>query len=358
VHKKVWRKILAGQRISPSEGLILWREAPFLELAAAARDYRERLIPGNRVTFVWDSNPNYTNICINDCSFCAFWRRAGSSEAFVRLVEELLASFREAACQGVTTILLQGGVNPELPLSYYLNLVRRTVAEVPEVHPHFFSPPEIRGMALAEGLTVTEVLRLLWEAGLRTLPGGGAEILSDRVRKIISPRKGTAADWLMVMREAHRLGFRTTATMMFGHREKPADLIAHLDAIRNLQDEHQGFTAFIPWSFKTPHSPLGKKITRRATGLDYLRHLALARIYLDNFPHVQASPFSEGKKIGQVALHCGADDFGGILREESVHRAAGHINPLEVTEMVDLIRAAGFTAAQRDTHYRILKIYE
>lgn len=345
------------ERISPKKGLALLKDAPLLGLAEKANEIRHQKNKGNAVTFVVDTNPNYTNICIMECSFCAFYRKSSAPDAYVRPIDELIAAFRQANERGATTILLQGGVNPELPLSYYLDLVRRTVAEVPAVHPHFFSPPEIMGMSNSSGRTLEEVLNLLWEAGLRSIPGGGAEILSERVKSIVSPRKCTAAQWLTVMRLAHRVGFKTTATMMFGHLEKNEDIITHLEAIRTLQDEYAGFTAFIPWSFKPANSPLGEETGRNPQAIAYLRLIALARIYLDNFPHIQASPFSEGKKIGQIALHFGADDFGGTLLEENVHRAAGYVNLGGPEESIALIQAAGFDAAQRDTTYRILRLF-
>lgn len=351
----ILQKIKDQRRLSPTEGLTLLREAPLLELAEAAGEIRHRQNPGGMVTFVVDTNPNYTNICVNDCTFCAFYRRSGAPDAYVRSVDELIGSFKAAAAAGVRTVLLQGGVNPELPLSYYLELVTRTIREAPEIHPHFFSPPEIMGMAATSGRKLEEVLTLLWEAGLRTLPGGGAEVLSEQVKAIVSPRKGTARDWIGVMRAAHRIGFQSTATMMFGHAETDRDIITHLQAIRNLQDEYDGFTAFIPWSFKPGNSPLGERTGRQPQALRYLRLIALARIYLDNFPHIQTSPFSEGKKIGQVALHFGADDFGGTLLEENVHRAADFVNPGSMEESICLVHAAGFDAAERDTRYRILK---
>ncbi len=261
------------------------------------------------------------------------------------------------ASKGVTTILLQGGVDPSLPFQYYLDLVRRTVAEVPGVHPHFFSTSEILGMSDVSGLNVREVLRQLREAGLRTIPGGGAEILSDRVKRKISNRKGTSADWLQVMREAHGLGYKTTATMMYGHLENDEDIVEHLEVVRKLQDEHHGFTAFIPWSFKPGNTPLEKIIPQYATPTRYLQIIALSRIYLDNVPHIQASWFSEGKKTGQIALHFGADDFGGTLLEENVHAAANFVNKTNVEECIRLIHESGFDAAQRTTLYDILREY-
>ncbi|MCK5573762.1 MAG: dehypoxanthine futalosine cyclase, partial [Bacteroidetes bacterium] len=322
----VVRKVRAGERIDRTEGLFLLHNTDLLELAGLAGDIRFRKNPEHRVTFVVDSNPNYSNVCTVDCIFCAFYRRPGDPEAYTHSVEEMIRRFREAASGGVTTILLQGGVHPELPMDYYLELVRRTVTEVGEVHPHFFSTSEIIGMAQVSGSSIPEVLAALWEAGLRTLPGGGAEILSDRVKRKISSKKGTSADWLEVMREAHRIGYKSTATMMYGHIEKDDDIIEHLDVIRQLQDESGGFTAFIPWSFKPGNTPLQKNIPHYATSTRYLQMIALSRIYLDNFQHIQASWFSEGKKTGQIALHFGADDFGGTLLEENVHAAANFVN--------------------------------
>jgi dehypoxanthine futalosine cyclase len=306
---------------------------------------------------VVDTNPNYTNVCNVDCIFCAFYRHPGEEGAYTYSVDHMIQKFREAAEKGVTTILLQGGVNPELPLGYYLELVRRTVDEVPGVTPHFFSTSEIIGIAEISALTVPQVLEQLWAAGQRTIPGGGAEILSDRIKRKISSKKGTSADWISVMREAHRLGFRTTATMMYGHIEADEDIIEHLDAIRRLQDETGGFTAFIPWSFKPGNTPLEKIIPHYATATRYYRLTALSRVYLDNVDHIQASWFSEGKKAGQVALHFGADDFGGTLLEENVHAAANFVNRTNTEECISMIHGAGFAAAQRTTLYDILKEY-
>jgi cyclic dehypoxanthinyl futalosine synthase len=212
-------------------------------------------------------------------------------------------------------------------------------------------------MANISGLTIPQVLQRLWDAGLRSLPGGGAEILSDRVKKKISHLKGTSADWLNVMREAHRIGYKSTATMMYGHLEKDEDIIEHLDAIRGLQDEYRGFTAFVPWSFKPGNTPLEKIIPTYATPTRYLQMLAISRIYLDNFPHIQASWFSEGKKTGQIALHFGADDFGGTLLEENVHAAANFVNKTNTDECIQLIHESGFDAAQRTTLYEILSVH-
>jgi cyclic dehypoxanthinyl futalosine synthase len=342
-----------GKRISKGEGLLLLREAELLDLAEMANEMRFRLNPLPRVTFVRDTNPNYTNICGNDCAFCAFYRHAGEEGAYIASINEMIGNFRRAADAGITTVLLQGGVNPALSFDYFLEMVIRTVKEVPGVHPHFYSPPEIIGMSRVSGLSISAVLNKLWDAGLRTLPGGGAEVLSDSVKKKISPLKGNSSDWLSVMRKAHRIGYKSTATMMYGHLETDEDILRHLESIRSLQDDYQGFTAFIPWSYKPDNTPLGKSISQRATPTRYLKIIALSRIYLDNFPHIQASWFSEGKKTGQIALHFGADDFGGILLEENVHAAANFLNKSNAGECIRMIHAAGFDAAERNTLYDI-----
>ena len=352
------RNIRGGQRISREEGLYLLRNGDLLDLADLAGEVRFRINPDRRVTFVLDTNPNYSNLCTVDCIFCAFYRHPGEDGEYTYSVDHMIAKFKESAAKGITTVLLQGGVHPSLPFSYYLELVERTVKEVPEVYPHFFSTSEILGMAKISGYSVPDVLKKLWDAGLRSLPGGGAEVLSDRVKKKISHLKGTSADWLGVMREAHRIGYKSTATMMFGHLENDEDIIEHLEVIRQLQDEYHGFTAFVPWSFKPGNTPLEKIIPSYATPTRYLQMIALSRIYLDNFPHIQASWFSEGKKTGQIALHFGAGDFGGTLDEENVHAAANFINKTNTEECVQLIHESGFAAAQRTTLYDILKVYE
>lgn len=355
---RLYDKATAGERLTRDEGLQLLKNGELLELGAAADTVRRRKIPQPWVTFVVDTNPNYTNVCNVDCIFCAFYRHEGEAGSYTYSVDEMIQKFKETAQKGVNTILLQGGVNPNLPFEYYLELVRRTRAEVPEVHPHFFSTSEIKGMAEVSGLTVREVLQQLKLAGLNTIPGGGAEILSERVRKKISHKKGSPAEWLDIMREAHLLGYKTTATMMYGHLETDEDIITHLESIRSLQDETGGFTAFIPWSFKPGNTPLERIIPTYATPTRYLQIIAFARVYLDNFPHIQASWFSEGKKIGQIALHFGADDFGGTLVEENVHAAANFVNKTSTEEVIQLIRESGYLPAQRSTLYEILKVYE
>jgi cyclic dehypoxanthinyl futalosine synthase len=350
-------KAEAGARLDRAEGRWLLTEAPLVELGSLAQAARFQRIPDKRVTFVIDTNPNYTNVCITDCQFCAFYRKPGDKEAYTLTVDEVMAKIETASRAGATTVLLQGGHNPALPLDYYLSLVRETRRRFPGVTPHFFTASEIQTVAQVTGKPVPEIIALLNEAGLETLPGGGAEVLSERVRQRIEPKKGGPRAWLDVHREAHRQGLRSTATMMYGHVEEPEDILDHLDAIRALQDEYGGFTAFVPWSFKPGNTLLEKWIKHYKGPNAYLRMLAVSRLYLDNFPHIQASWFSEGKRTGQVALHWGADDFGGTLFEENVHAAADYVNKTTVEEIVTLIRDAGFTPAQRSTTYDILRTF-
>src|SRR5262245_55373258 len=350
-------RVFGGERLGREDGRWLLTEAPLLEVGALASEVRFRRWPERRVTFVIDTNPNYTNVCITDCQFCAFYRKPGDPEAYTLTVDEVLAKIEAAAARGATTVLLQGGHNPALPLDYYLSLVSETRRRFPHVTPHFFTASEIQTVAGVSGLTVGAVLDRLYEAGQRTLPGGGAEVLSTRVRRRIEPKKGGPEAWLEVHRQAHRRGFDSTATMMYGHVEQPDDILDHFDAIRDLQDEHRGFTAFVPWSFKPNNTLLEKWIKHYQGPNAYLRMLAVSRLYLDNFAHIQASWFSEGKRAGQIALHFGADDFGGTLFEENVHAAADYVNKTTVEEIVELIRDAGFTPAQRTTTYDILRTY-
>ncbi|MGE5314594.1 MAG: cyclic dehypoxanthinyl futalosine synthase [Acidobacteriota bacterium] len=353
---EIYAKIRNNERITKEDGVMLLRNAELLDLADLANEIRFKKNPDPAVTFLIDSNPNYTNVCSIDCIFCAFYRHAGEEGAYVHTVDEMIDNFKQSAAKGVTTILLQGGVNPDIPFEYYLELVERTRKEVPEIYPHFFSTSEIIGMANVSGLSVPDVLKKLWDAGLRSIPGGGAEILSERVRRKLSHKKGSPDEWISVMREAQKLGYKTTATMMYGHLETDEDIVTHLESVRALQDEYGGFTAFIPWSFKPGNTPLEKIIPTYATPMRYLQMLAFSRIYLDNVQHIQASWFSEGKKTGQIALHFGADDFGGTLLEENVHAAANFVNKTNTEECIQMIHDAGFDAAQRDTLYAIRKV--
>lgn len=345
------------KRVSFEEGLELFEQAPLERLQQQAQSIRNVKNAPHLVTFVLDSNPNYTNICTIDCSFCAFYRHPGAKDAYTKSVDEVMAHFALAREAGLTTVLLQGGVNPTLPLQYYIDLVTTARRLYPEIHPHFFSAVEIWQCAHASHLSIEEVLQRLWDAGLRTIPGGGAEILSERVRLAISPKKMGPGDWIAIHQQAHRIGYRTTATMMYGHLEEPRDILLHLDALRTTQDLLPGFTCFIPWSYKSDRTALRRKVRHWAGRDAYFRILAFARIYLDNFDHIGASWFGEGKEIGIQALHYGADDFGGTILEENVHRATEWINKADHNDMLTMIRQAGFEPAQRNTFHHIIRTY-
>lgn len=353
-------KVSRGERPTTAEGVYLLTEAPLLELGALANEVRARKTDPKVVTYVIDTNPNYTNWCTVDCHFCAFYRKPGkpAADGYTHDVEGVMKMMETAKQLGATTVLLQGGLNPDIPWSFYTDIVRQARRRYPDITPHFFSAPEIHQMAEVSGLSIRGVLDALYEAGQRTLPGGGAEILATRVRKRISVKKGGPEAWLDVHREAHRAGMRSTATMMYGHVETPAEIVEHLDYIRALQDETHGFTAFVPWSYKRGNTPMESKVPHLAGASMYFRVLAASRLYLDNFDHIQATWFSEGKKTGQIALHFGADDFGGTLFEENVHLATGHVAKTTIAEIETLIRESGFTPAQRDTLYNILRTGE
>jgi len=353
-------KVRRGERLGPAEGVHLLTEAPLLELGTLAHEVRSRRNDPRLVTYVLDTNPNYTNVCTVDCHFCAFYRKPGANapDAYTHDVEGVMRMMEAADQIGATTVLLQGGLNPAIPWSFYPDIVRESRRRWPHITPHFFSAPEIHQMAAVSGLTVRGVLEALHAAGQTTLPGGGAEILAQRVRQRVSVKKGGPETWLDVHREAHRVGMRSTATMMYGHIETDAEIVEHFDSIRDLQDETKGFTAFVPWSYKRGNTPMEARVPQVAGASRYLRVLAAARLYLDNFDHIQASWFGEGKKTGQIALHFGADDFGGTLFEEYVHLATGHLNKVTQPEIETLIREAGFTPAQRTTLYEILRVSE
>lgn len=348
-----------SNRIDSRQALGLFQNATQLELMARAHELRMARHPGNEVTFAVDTNPNYTNICVTQCAFCSFFRASGHPEAYVLSPEEVGEKARKAQQQGATTVLLQGGHHPDLRLAYYLDLISAIREAAPGMHLHLFSPTEIAHVALVEGISWDTVLERFFEAGMRTLPGGGAEILSERVRGEISPRKISARDWLQIMRIAHRIGFRTSATMTYGHVETGEELVEHLMRLRGLQDETGGFYAFIPWSFKPGSSRLARRVPQAALPSAYVRIIALSRIVLDNFPHIQASWFSEGWRAGQLALNAGADDFGGLLLEENVLRQARHAVATTLQNAVVLIQEAGFVSVQRTALYeKIHRVFE
>lgn len=356
-------------RLTKKEGLALLKTADLLGLGMMADDMRKALHPHANVSFIIDRNINYTNVCINQCRFCAFYRNEKDPDAYVLSKRKLFNKIKETLEAGGTQILMQGGLHPDLGLDYYLDLLKSIKLKF-NIHVHGFSPPEITYIADKAGYSVKETLEILRDAGLDSIPGGGAEILSDRVREKVSPKKIKSGQWLKVMEEAHKIGMKTTATMMFGSVEGPEDIIEHLEAIRRLQDKTGGFTAFIPWSFQPGNTELqgsgvrskgqgvrGKefKIQNPATGVEYLRILALSRIYLDNVPNIQASWVTQGLKMAQVALRFGTNDFGSTMLEENVVAAAGVKFKVSVSDIVNAIEGAGFKPAQRDMYYNIIK---
>jgi cyclic dehypoxanthinyl futalosine synthase len=339
-----------GRRIGPEEGLALLRNADLLTLGELANAVRRRLHPERVVTYIIDRNINYTNICVNKCAFCAFYRDQDSPDAYVLSREEIFSKIGETIALGGTQILMQGGVHPDLGLDYFEELFRAIKSRF-IIQVHSLSPSEITYLARKAGLSVRDTLRRLKAAGLDSIPGGGAEILVDRVRERLSPNKIRWRDWMAVMREAHLLGMPTTATMMFGSLETQEDVIQHLVRVRDLQEETRGFTAFIPWTYQPGNTKLGG---RPATAVEYLKTLAVSRIVLDNVRNIQASWVTQGAKIAQVALEFGANDFGSTMIEENVVAAAGVSFRMSREEIVRLIKDAGYQAAQRTTTYSIL----
>ncbi|NPB04920.1 MAG: dehypoxanthine futalosine cyclase [Aquificae bacterium] len=353
--KEVFSKVLAGERIGPQEGLLLLKEAPLNALGFLANEVRKRLHPDGVVTFVVDRNVNYTNVCTTACKFCAFFvPYSRKEEGYLLTEEELLEKVRELVEWGGTTLLMQGGMRPDVGLDYFVKLFRAVKKHFPQVQVHSLSAPEVVYLARKEGLSVEEVLRVLKEAGLDSLPGGGAEVLSDRVREKVSPAKCSVDEWLRVHETAHRLGMPTTATMMFGHLETDEDIVEHLERIRELQDRTGGFTAFIPWTFVPGNTQLDH--LKKSPPTRYLKVLALSRVYLDNFKNVQSSHVTQTMKVGVVGLHYGANDLGSVMIEENVVSATSHkVRIPKVEDMVREIKKAGFKPAQRDTYYRIVR---
>ncbi len=347
---EVLDRAAAGGRITFEEGVRLYREAPLHELGAAAHARRTALYPGLDVTYVVDTTINYTNVCNVHCTFCAFFRPERHGEGYTMSHDKVLERVKYAADQGATQIMIQGGVNPELRIEWFERLFRRVAAEFPNVDIHSLSVSEIAGLSAVEGLPPREVLLRLKAAGLKSLPGAGAEILVERVRKRISARKIVPEAWIGIMRDAQQLGLPTTATMMFGSIETAEERIAHLEVIRDLQDETGGFTAFIPWYYVPYKTPLRGK---EATGLEYLRVLAVARLFLDNLPHLQASWLTPGLKLGQLALFYGCDDMGGTILEEQVVHDAGSTNEATRAQLEGIVRGAGFTPVIRDTYWNL-----
>jgi cyclic dehypoxanthinyl futalosine synthase len=351
-------KALSGERISDDDARVLLTSRELVRIGRAAHELRNRRTEQGRVTFIVDRNLNYTNVCYTDCNFCAFYRRPGDvREGYVLPKPVIFKKIEETIALGGTGVLMQGGHNPDLGIDWYEDLFRSIKARYP-IHLHALSPSEVQHIARKDKLTTSDTLSRLRDAGLDSIPGGGAEILSDRVRRIISPQKTKSEEWLGVMRAAHRLGMSTTATMMWGHVETLDERIDHLRQLRDLQDEMSGFRAFISWTFQPDNTELAEQVTWFPTSVDYLMMQAVSRIYLDNVDHIQSSWVTQGMKVGQVALFYGADDLGSIMIEENVVSAAGTTYRAGVEDFLHTIRNAGFRPSQRDTLYRTVRDYD
>lgn len=348
-------KVQSGERLTRADALRLFVHHNLPELAALANLVRSRLHPDNTVTYVLGRNINYTNVCWVQCRFCAFYRAPGNDEAYVLPRETIHAKIREMAEAGGIEILMQGGLNPKLHIGYFEDLFHGIKKEFGEygVVLHALSPAEIIYIARISHIDLAECIRRLRDAGLDSIPGGGAEILTDRVRQQISPHKDTADEWLHCMRVAHQEGMRTTVTMMYGSVDTAEDRVEHLLRVRDLQDETGGFSAFIPWSFQPDGTDLGGT---RASAFDYLRTVAVSRLVLDNVPNMQASWVTQGPKVAQIALGYGLNDFGSTMMEENVVSAAGCAFSMPIDEIERIIDAAGYTPARRDTQYNLLPL--
>jgi cyclic dehypoxanthinyl futalosine synthase len=348
-------KALAGERIADADAAALLRSRDLVRIGHVAHEIRNRKNPPERVTFVIDRNLNYTNVCYTDCSFCAFYRRPDDLRDGYTLPRPVIfKKIEETLALGGTALLMQGGHNPDLAIDWYEDLFRAIKARYP-IHLHALSPSEIQHIARRSRLSISETLSRLRDAGLDSLPGGGAEILVERVRREIARKKTSTEDWLRIMRAAHRLGMSTTATMMWGHVETLEERVEHMRRIRELQDEMHGFRAFISWTFQPDNTELAERVAWFPTSFDYLLMQAVSRIYLDNVDHIQSSWVTQGMKIGQVALFFGADDMGSIMIEENVVSAAGTTYRAGTEDFLRTIRNAGFEAVQRDTLYRTVR---
>jgi cyclic dehypoxanthinyl futalosine synthase len=368
---QILAKVHDGKRITYDEGLLLYQQADLLDLAEAANARRQQLNPGDLVTYLIDRNINYTNVCVTDCQFCNFYALPGDAEkGYVNSKLVLGKKIEEALALGATRILMQGGHNPDLPYDYYIDLVGWIHKVFPGIEINAFSPSEIQFMAGVAGKSWKDVLTELKAVGLSGLPGGGGEILDDEIRQRVSPKKIMTDDWFGVMKVAHELGLITTTTMVIGFREELKHRMNHLQRLRDEQEDslkrfNNGFNAFISWTVQIENTPLARsKFAKEygGTGTEYLRHTAVARIFLDNIPHISASWPTQGAKVGQMALHFGCDDFGSTMIEENVVSAAGAItkvSPLMLPhEIHRQIREAGFIPAQRNTNYDVLKVFD
>ncbi|MFN2482467.1 MAG: cyclic dehypoxanthinyl futalosine synthase [Pyrinomonadaceae bacterium] len=344
-------RALAGERLSADDCTALLESDDIARIGVAADEIRKRRHPEGVVTYIIDRNVNYTNVCNVVCTFCAFYRRPGKPDTYVQTVEQICEKIDETIALGGTGVLMQGGLHPDFGIEWYEDLLRTLHARYPDFQLHCFSPPEIHNIHLISKLSYEEIMRRLKAAGLYSMPGGGGEILDDEVRKRVSTKCMTD-EWLDVMRATHKVGLRSTATMMFGIGDSVVHRVRHLERIRDVQDETGGFTAFIPWTFQRENTALGRRIKEEPTGIDYLKMLAVSRLFLDNVEHIQASWLTQGLKLGQIALRFGADDMGSIMIEENVVSAAGAHNTADEKMLRQQIRAAGFRPQQRDILYK------
>lgn len=344
-------RVLSGERLSATDCTALLESNDIASIGVAADEVRQRKHPSNIVTYIIDRNINYTNVCNVVCTFCAFYRRPGAPDTYVRTIDEICEKIDETISLGGTGILMQGGLHPDFGIEWYEDLLRTLHQKYPNFQLHCFSPPEIHNIHLISRLDYETIMARLKDAGLYSLPGGGGEILDDEVRKRVST-KCTTDEWLAVMRAVHRVGLRSTATMMFGIGDTIEHRVRHLQRVRDLQDETGGFTAFIPWTFQRENTALGRRIKEEPTGVDYLKMLSVSRLFLDNIENFQSSWLTQGLKLGQVALRFGANDMGSIMIEENVVSAAGAHNRADEPTLRYLIREAGFIPQQRDILYR------
>jgi cyclic dehypoxanthinyl futalosine synthase len=346
-------KALAGERLTAEDCTVLLESHDFVRIGLAADEIRNRKNDPDVVTYIIDRNINYTNVCNVVCTFCAFYRRPGKPDTYVHSMDEICARIDETIALGGTGVLMQGGLHPDLNIEWYEDLLSTLHAKYPDFQLHCFSPPEIHNISLISKLDYKTIMQRLKDAGLNSMPGGGGEILDDEVRKRVST-KCTTQEWLDVMRAAHEVGLRTTATMMFGIGDRIEHRVRHLQRVRDLQDDTGGFTAFIPWTFQRENTALGRKITEEPTGIDYLKMLSVSRLFLDNVQHIQASWLTQGIRLGQTALRFGADDMGSIMIEENVVSAAGANNEANERDLRYQIREAGYRPQQRDILYNYI----
>jgi cyclic dehypoxanthinyl futalosine synthase len=346
-------KVLDGERMTAEDCTRLLESYDIARIGAAADEIRQRKNDPKVVTYIIDRNINYTNVCNVVCTFCAFYRRPGKPDTYVHSFEEICKRIDETIELGGTGVLMQGGLHPDFNIEWYEDLLSRLHAKYPNFQLHCFSPPEIHNISLISKLDYETIMRRLKDAGLNSLPGGGGEILDDEVRKRVSTKCNTQ-EWLDVMRAVHKVGLRSTATMMFGIGDNISHRVKHLQRIRDVQDETGGFTAFIPWTFQRENTALGRKITEEPTGIDYLKMLSVSRLFLDNIQHIQSSWLTQGLRLGQTALRFGADDMGSIMIEENVVSAAGASTEANEKELRYQISEAGFRPQQRDILYNYI----